>query len=273
MKKQIVKATIVAVDKLKIKYPVCYLKQIYFEDDTYRYEFKPYYDIIDLLDPSVFQGIPGLNLELRKDVYIRENKLPTFIYERTPQKNREDLLELLDEVHLDYLDHLEWLIRTDKYYSGDNFIVEKYFSPTTKKYPADVHYGDQITAKNITELSKSNSKVLKFLLDVITHGATLVTDTFSIDASNRKMMHGVVYPLYSNELQAFKAKQRFGIEMGAKKNKYKGRKRLEVSILLLDEIIKKRERKEITIDEAMKELGISSKRTFYRRVKEHKEKY
>ncbi len=273
MKKQIVKATIVAVDKLKIKYPVCYLEQIYFEDDTYRYEFKPYYDIIDLLDSSVFQGIPGLNLELRKDVYIRENKLPTFIYERTPQKNRQDLWELLDEVNLDYLDHLEWLIRTNKHYTGDNFIVEAYVPPKTKEYPADVHYGDCITAKNISEVSKANFKVLKFLLDVITHGATLVTNNFSIDASNRKMMHGLVYQLYNNELQAFKEKQRFGIEIAAKKNKYKGRKKSEVSVLLLDEIIKKRERNEITIDEAMKELGIASRRTFYRRVKEHKEKY
>ena len=273
MKKQVVRATIIAVDQSKVKYPVCYLEQIYYEDDTYRYEFKPYYDIIDLLDVSVFQGIPGLNLKLRKEVYKRENKLPTFIYERTPQKNREDLWDLLEEVDLDYLDHLEWLIRTDKTYTGDNLIVEEYVPPQKKEYPAEVHYGDRFIAKRISDVSRANFTLLKFLLDIITHGATLVTDDFTIDTSNRKMMHGLVYQLYANEMQSFKEKQRSGIKIATKKNKYKGRKKIEVSILLLDEIIKKRERNEITIDEAMKALGISSRSTFYRRVKEHKDKY
>ena len=50
---------------------------------------------MDLLPNNIFQGIPGLNLELRKDKYVRKNMTPVFISERTPSAHREDLWELL----------------------------------------------------------------------------------------------------------------------------------------------------------------------------------
>lgn len=71
----------------------------------------------------MFQGIPGLNLDLKKEVYIRENILPTFISERVPSKNREDLYDLLKSVNLTYMDSIEYLCRTKYKYSGDNFFM------------------------------------------------------------------------------------------------------------------------------------------------------
>ncbi|MCK5732313.1 MAG: recombinase family protein, partial [Tenericutes bacterium] len=103
MKEHIVKGIIYTRDSLNLEYAVCYIEQISYENDHYKYIFRPFYSIIDLCNASFFQGIPGLKLELRKYEYIRQNKTPTFIYERTPQENREDLWHLLDEVEMNYL--------------------------------------------------------------------------------------------------------------------------------------------------------------------------
>ena len=31
--------------------------------DTFKYIFTPYYDVIDLLNSDIFQGLPGLELD------------------------------------------------------------------------------------------------------------------------------------------------------------------------------------------------------------------
>lgn len=64
-----------------------------------------------------------MDLDLRKKEYIRRNRVPVFISERTPSKNRENLIELLDACGMDYLNRLEWLIRTDTRYAGDSLYV------------------------------------------------------------------------------------------------------------------------------------------------------
>lgn len=271
MKKHVTKATIFAVDPLGSKYPVCYLEQIYYEDDTFEYIFKPYYQVIGLLTSDVFQGIPGLNLELRKESYIRRNKIPTFIYERTPQKNREDLWELLDEVGLDTLNHLEWLIRTDKTYTGDHFVVEAYREPKISHRPDLVNYGDQFILNDIKSISADNFILIKFLHEITIQGATLVTDAFVIEDENRTAMYALLHPLFENEVTRRKKKQQLGIKRAQEARKYTGRKKIHVSVPLLEDVIKQRERGDLTVEEAMKELGIRSKSTYYRRVREFKE--
>lgn len=64
-------------------------------------------------------------MDLRLERYYRVNYIPTFIAERTPSKNREDLWELLDSVGLDYYDRFEWLLRTTMRSANDNLIVER----------------------------------------------------------------------------------------------------------------------------------------------------
>ena len=64
---------------------------------VFTYVFTPYYEVIDLLSPPVFQGIPGLNLDRRKPVYVRDNRVPVFIGERAPNINREDLWHVLSK--------------------------------------------------------------------------------------------------------------------------------------------------------------------------------
>ena len=92
---------------------------------NFNYIISPLWDIIDVLSPKVFQGIPGIDMELRLEHYYRVNYVPVFITERTPGESREDLWELLESVGLDYYDRLEWLIRTNLRAAIDNLIVEK----------------------------------------------------------------------------------------------------------------------------------------------------
>ena len=54
------------------------------DDDSFKYVFKPNYAVTELISSWYFQGIPGLNLDLKKEEYIRENRVPVFISERVP---------------------------------------------------------------------------------------------------------------------------------------------------------------------------------------------
>jgi hypothetical protein len=224
-----------------------------------------------LLDSETFQGIPGINLDLKKKQYLRENKIPTFIYERVPQSNREDIRELLDEVGLEYLDHLEWLIRTDKIYAGDNLRAEAFQAPKTSYEITNVNHGDFFKLEQVDNISADNFMIIRFVLEVITKGAILKTKDFVVDDKNRKILYELVYSLYKNEVKRRKRKQKNGILKAQKNNNYRGRKRIEVSLPLLAELTEKLDKKEIIISEAMKILGLKSRSTFYRRVKEFKE--
>lgn len=92
---------------------------------------SPNYAAIDLTDTSFFQGIPGLNLDLRRKQYVRANRV-CFISERVPQPNRVDYYELLEEVGMTYMDPIHYLIRTDKVYFGDRL----YMIPNQEKKTA-----------------------------------------------------------------------------------------------------------------------------------------
>ena len=270
MKKKSVEATIYSKDLLDIKYAVYHLTQTHYEDDTFEYVFKPYYQVIDLLTPATFQGIPGLNLELRKETYRRENKIPTFIYERVPQENREDLWAYLDEAGLEYMDPLEWLIRTDYQYTGDNLVVDQYVEPDTQLSTKNIYPGQSFVFDRVTDIGRNNYQRLKILLDIIVKCATLKAGDFYIDDSNRKVIYALIYPLYIVEQSNRRKKQEIGIKIAKKQKKYIGRKKVAVSIPLLAEMIDKLEEKEITVKDAMIKLGISSRSTFYRRIKEFK---
>ena len=256
MKEIRLKGIIYVTDELNVKYSVCLIEQTSYEDGTFRYSFRPFYNVIDLLNPLFFQGIPGLNLHLRKSEYVRENKTPTFIYERTPQENRQDLWEILEEANMKYLDKLEWLIKTDKIYTGDNLTVEEYNIANTKNTCKNIVYGDKIIMEYIRDLGKSNYEIYTELLKIITLGAYLEAKDFVIDDRNRLNMYTLIYTLYRNENIKRRNLQRKGIQKAITKKTYKGRKKIKVSLPKLEE--------------AMKKLGLKSKSTLYRRIREFK---
>lgn len=126
MQTYLAKGIICVKDELNIEYRVCIIEHLENEDGSFEYRFFPNYPVIDLLNSDVFQGIPGLNLELKEKVYIRKNILPVFISERVPSINREDYYEILDEVNMKFLEPIEFLIRSKQRYSGDHLYVIKY---------------------------------------------------------------------------------------------------------------------------------------------------
>ena len=105
MKSSVSKGIICLKDELNIEFRVCVIEYILNEDETFEYRFYPNYDVISLLSDNLFQGIPGLNLDLKKEVYIRKNILPVFISERVPSKNREDYSYVCNDKHLLCLKH------------------------------------------------------------------------------------------------------------------------------------------------------------------------
>ena len=98
-----------------------------------------------------------------------------------------------------------------------------------------------------------------------------MTDAFTIEDDNRKAMYALFHPLFENEVIRRRKKQQSGIKKAKEAKKYRGRKKIHVSVPQLDDVIKQRERGDITVEEAMKELEIRSRSTFYRRIKEFKE--
>ncbi len=238
--------------KYNIEYRVCKIEYELRKDGSFVYTFTPNYCIIELLDKSVFQGIPGLNLEVKKEKYVRNNKVPTFISERVPNEKRENFNELLEEVDMEYMDPLLYLKRTKRQYFGDNFYVIE---------------DSEKELINIKENEQKNNVygLIKILLDNIAKGNDIKVDDYIIDNKNRVDIFKTLIYLYNKRMESIKDVQLFGIEAAKQKNKYKGRKPIDVDRLAFLEIYERIKKKEITVKEGAKKLGISIDK--YYRVK------
>lgn len=245
-------------DDLNIEYRIAKIEYTEREDESFSYVFTPYYNVIDLLSPPVFQGIPGLDLDLRKPEYVRENTIPVFISERAPNKNRENLWELLEKEEMKYLNQLEWLIRTKMQYSGDCLYVKKISVDDEKQC---------IELDEPTEHERAKT-ICKKLLKAICFGNDLKASGYLIDDSNRKAFYSLLISLYRSEIDYPRRKRLEGIKKSAAEGKYRGRQRIQIDETKAVEVFKGFRRGKFTEDEALKKLGIS-RSTFYRRLKEH----
>ena len=145
----------------------------HFDTEEYQYIITPFWEIVDTLPASIFQGIPGIDMDLRLEHYYRVNMEPVFITERTPGRNRVDLWELLESVGLTYYDRLEWLIRTDLRAAVDNLIVERardeslelaIHSPKEARDAAVIcQRGDRITITSLETLGRSAQEITDIL--------------------------------------------------------------------------------------------------------------
>lgn len=110
------------------KIPVASITYEHFWNEEFQYIIEPYWETIDTLEvmePGAFLGIPGINMDCRYRKYYRVNHVPAFIIQRTPPRNREDVVEMMEAVGLDSYDAFEWLIRTPYKASQDNLVVEE----------------------------------------------------------------------------------------------------------------------------------------------------
>ena len=173
-------------DDYNFTYKVADISYTEREDESFVYKIRPNYSVIELLGTRDFQGIPGLDLDLKKECYVRDNIIPVFISERIPGKNREDLCKLLKDCNMDYLNQLEWLIRTDTVYSGDKLFVQ---SPEEKSLKLD----------SINSLENISSVICRKMLEVICYGGTIETQQVVIDNSNRKHYFDFLMAMYKTE--------------------------------------------------------------------------
>ena len=245
MRGQVTSAYICLKDELGIEYRLCRLDYVSSEDGHFEYVFRPDYSVIDMLSPPLYQGIPGLDMDLRKEEYVRKDTVPCFISERTPGESRIDISDLLESAEMDHLNRLEWLIRTDLQYFGDSFYAVRYEEPETVDMSGlDLTFGNA-AMRVLKNICAGNTVVLKDLI---------------IDENNRTQICLLLKELFIKNRTALKRMRAAG-ELPKV-----GRKKKEISEKDLREARRRMERGFMTSQQAADELGIS-RATLFRRLK------
>lgn len=245
-----------------------------FDEENFQYVISPYWEIVDGLPASVFQGIPGIDMDLRLKDYYRVNYIPTFISERTPSESREDLWELLDSVGLDYYDRFEWLLRTNMRAANDNLIVERRrMEETVKQFASGVisglQYGDKVIVESLETIADTTAGLADGMFSIVAGGVDVITQSGQVlvDAMTRAAMvpYMITQRIISRRERAVNRQE--GIEQAKKNGKYTGRKPIEVDENTLRQVAKELNEGLITVEEAMKRVKINSRSTFYRKIK------
>lgn len=263
-----------AVMKSGEKISVAQIDYQEFDEENFQYVISPYWEIIDGLPASVFQGIPGIDMDLRLERYYRVNYIPTFIAERTPSENREDLWEILESVGLDYYDRFEWLLRTTMRAANDNLIVERRRAPqVVKEFTATMlsalQYGDKIIVDSMEAIGDTTAGFTDGIFSVVTNGVDIISQSGQVlvDAMTRSAMVPVVVTQRIITRREHAVNRRTGIEQAKRDGKYTGRKPIEVDEKVLRQVNKELKAGLISVEEAMRRVKISSKSTFYRKIK------
>lgn len=256
MKEIVTHGTICLDDEYDFTYCIADIRYTERDDESFCYEIAPNYSVIELLTDKYFQGIPGLDLGLKKKKYVRENIVPVFISERTPGENREDLWKLLEECDMQYLNRLEWLIRTKTRYSGDRMYVCR-------------PYERNLSVASIDELGSRSSIISRKVLETICAGGKIVTKDYEIDDSNRKAYYELFMALYRTERKYLDERRRDGISKSSKLGNYKGRSRIKIDKMELINMFHEYEIGKMSGREAANVLKISAS-TFFRRYHEYK---
>lgn len=267
---------IYATDRTGCKYAVSRIDFERYDDQNFQYIFSPEWSVIDAIPSSIFQGIPGLDLALRRERYYRVNMTPSFISERTPSESREDLWELLDAVGLTYYDRFEWLLRTNMRAGTDNLIVERAEDARRIPYesisslPEDLQPGDCVVIKSFQSVATTSYQLRKNLLQILRSGAQIWNE-----AENRKLSEeecsvllNVLLLQESLENKQIRQHHKEGVARAKNDGKYAGRKKITVDPTLLRQVAADFRSHKISEEEAMQRTGIASRSTFYRRLKE-----
>lgn len=225
-----------------IVFRVCKITYIVFDNDKFRYEFEPYYDVIDILGEQ-FQGIPGLNLDLRKEVYIRENKTPCFISERVPHHSRENYYEMLEEAGLEVMDPIKYLINTSYQYFGDDLKVIPYEPRRLVKIE------DELTTQNVIG-------TMKVVLDNVAKGNSVIFGDLLVNSRNSKEIFNSYLFLYNRSSATLRQQRKDEIKDENRSFRYAGRKPKEIDEALFREYLNKVRLGLISNVAAAKEMNI-----------------
>ena len=263
-----------AVMKSGEKISVAQIDYQEFDEENFQYVIQPYWEIIDGLPASVFQGIPGIDMDLRLEKYYRVNYIPTFITERTPSENREDVWELLESVGLDYYDRFEWLLRTTMRAANDNLIVERRReTQVTEQFSlgklSTLQYGDKMIVDSLESIADTNAAYSDGIFKALTTGVDILNQRGEIlvDINTRSSMIPIVVTQRIITHREHTSNRKEGIEKAKKEGRYTGRKPIEVDEKVLKQVSDELKAGLISVEEAMKRTKIGSKSTFYRKVR------
>lgn len=258
------------------KYSVAKIEYQFFSDKQYQYIFTPYWDIIDGIPADIFHGIPGIEMGMRQKAYYRTNIQPVFITERSPSEDREDVQKLMENVGLDRYDRFEWLIRTRLSCGNDNLMLERYRAGQSKyRYgeerilPEMIQYGDQVVVESHSVISGNPVVYTEKVLELLGAGAEIVFEKegVRIDQKNRSSVMSILgYQCYRTRFLQMKKHEK-GVSEARKRGVYRGRKPIVLDELMLRKVSEQFRTKKITESQAMRRLGLTSRSTFYRKLK------
>ena len=235
-----------------LTYVVALVRYIVRDDETFRYELEPNYEVIDLLGPADFQGIPGFDLSTRKACYERDNRTPTLIADRAPMATREDLWSLLDECGMTYWDPLEWLVRSPRRYIGDKL----YFRAIPEGSSGVLDVEEAITS------AANSPQAIGAVLNALCSGALVECAGERLGCAERKVLY--------ESLMLLREKMSRGDRSGAEgpgSGGRPGRRRKPVDELMLREAVARYRAHEWTAARAAASIGVAEA-TFYRRMAE-----
>lgn len=247
-----------------------------YDDQNFQYIFKPYWASVDSLPEGLFQGIPGINMDVRKEAYYRVNMTPSFISMRTPGESRADVKELMASVGLDYYDRFEWLLRTESRCGDDNLVVTRKACVTEQRVKfgeTDRHYfipEDDVEIQSMNAFHSSNAKLIEDLYGLLQSGCKIfiLDEKRYIEDDERKTMLYLLKNMLICSDRYNRTRKAEGIQQAKEKGKYKGRKPISIDSQLLQKVRYEFSNHNITEKEAMELLGIASRATFYRKLKE-----
>ena len=223
-----------------------------FADGSFQYSFFPYYDVIDALPSSCFQGIPGVNLDRRLAVYYRVNMTPVYVSERSPEPSRVNLQSLLKEAHMAYLNRLEWMIKTNHSYTGDRLV--------TKPFGFDNYAGMDQTYKYARSVSVL--KMLGMRLPILIDGVSFSDGDRTVLLKSHFLDYERVNAQRSKAIEA-------GQQKAKKNGVYRGRKPKIIAEPMLEEAERQISQGAISVQDAANKFGVS-RTTLWRRLEEYR---
>ena len=206
--------------------------------DRFEYVITPYWEIIDGIPSEIFSELTGVDLEARQEEYHFKNEIPAFLEEE------------------------------------NNLVVEKTISgQAVKKYKggdiSDLKYGDKVIIEDFSVMGDTATLLKKNIFDLVVNGVEIAGygGKSFVDASNRATFVSILTLQRMLEYRDGQEKRRAGIERAKAEGKYQGRKPIAVDQTALKQVAEELEAGKISVKEAMERTGITSRSTFYRKLK------
>lgn len=245
-----------------------------YDDQNYQYIIKPYWNLIKSIPNGIFQGIPGIDMDLRYDNYYRVNMTPAIISMRTPSESRENVRQLMASVGLDYYDRFEWLLRSESKCGDDNLMIVRKYERTNRTISIseinDINLSPEDTLKihSLNELSTGSLRIVQHVYQILQSGVRvyITSENRFLEENERDIMLYLLSNMLEGINNANMSNRKKGRELAKKSGRYAGRKPIEVNEKLLRSVSKDFREHVISEQEALQKLSMS-RSTFYRKLK------